>query len=495
MNKWLKLLCLLLALALIFPALVGCDNSNKPDENEGGGTQDGVISKTPEKLDGTTYDNKEFTIYSLGDMFHKKFFFADKTTGDGMNDSLYQRQQAIEKLLLVKLVYKEAEGVGQTPAFQMYADEVKNAIKSGNEKYQLVGTHTNYALPDLITTNSLKDFKGFETIDLNQDYWNKKIMDQVAYKDHYYLGYSDYNLASTCVVAYNKTLYNEFESAFNGSTMYDYVNNNQWTLAKLGEVAAYVYKDQGDPAKNTYGLTGECWVPLCGFLQSCGESVVAKNESSGKYELTWYDNATVTSKVNDIISTIKDLTSMNETYFWMIKDFASYGNSTQIRINSGKVFMELLSTTDLVYLKETQLKFGVLPYPMYDENQAKTVGYRSLNWAGYIAVPANISDTKMVGDVLECLAFYSEDVVTYYYEKLLGLKVSDAPEDSQMLEIIWDGLCSDFGLAYGYLDENATLDNLAYAIPRCIVFNDSFAKLNASKRRAAQNVLYKYIYN
>ena len=495
MNKWLKILCLLLVLAIIFPALVACDNNNTPNDGNGGGEEEGVITKTPEKLDGTLYDGSTFTIYSLSDMFYKKFFFADKTTGDGMNDSLYQRQQTIEKLLSIKFVYKEAEGVGQTPAFRMYADEIKNAIKSGNEKYQLVGTHINYAIPDLITTGSLKDFKELETIDLSEDYWNKQIMDQVAYKGHYYLGYSDYNLATTYVVAFNKSLYNEFESAFNGSTMYDYVNNNQWTLAKLSEVASYVYKDEGDPAKNTYGLTGECWVPFCGFVQSSGESIVIKNENSGKYELSWYDNSTITSKLNDIVSIMSDLYNMRETYFWMLKDFALYGNETPIRMTSGNVFMELLNTTDLVYLKETQIKFGVLPYPMYDEDQAKTVGYRSLNWAGYIAVPANVSDTKMVSDVLECLAFYSGDVVTYFYEKLLGLKVSDAPEDAQMLEIIWDGLCSDFGLAYGYLDENATLDNLAYAIPRCLVFNESFAKFNASKRRAAQNILNKYINN
>ena len=487
MKNWFKFLCLILVVALILPALVACDKQDNETDTDDG--PEDVVLETPDTLDGTTYDNSTFTFYSLSDMFYKKFFFADKTTGDGMNDSLYQRQQIIEQLLSVDFIYKEAEGSGATPAFQIYADEVKNSIKAGVEKYQLVGTHINYSLPDLITTDSLMDFNEFNTIDLSRDYWNKDIMDQVAYKGHYYLGYSDYNLATTYVVAFNKALYNEFESAFDGNTMYDYVNNGQWTLSKMSEVASYVYKDEGDTTKNTYGLTGELWVPFCGFIQSSGEAVVVKNENSGNYELTWYDNATVTGKINNIISAMNNLKEMKETYFWVIDVFALYGKTTPIRLNSGNVFMELMNTTDLVSMKETRITFGVLPYPMYDEFQYKDVGYRSLNWAGYIAVPSNVSNTKMVSDVLECLAFYSEDVVTYFYEKLLGLKVAEAPEDSQMLDIVWDGLCSDFGLTYGYFDDNATLDALAYAVPRCLVLNYSFARLNASYRNGAKRVL------
>ncbi len=495
MNKWLKILCLVLVLAFILPAIVACDDKKDPGEGEGGGGDDGVILKTPDKLDGTRYDGSTFTIYSLPDMFTKKFFFADKTTGDGMNDTLYQRQQTIKKLLGVEIVYKEAEASGNLAPYQLYGDEVKNAIKSGTEKYQLVGTHTYYSVPDLITTNSLKDFKEFESIDLSKDYWNQSIMDQVEYKGHYYLGYSDYNLATTYVVGFNKTLYNEFESAFNGNTMYDYVRNNQWTLQKLSEVAAYVYKDEGDPTKNTYGLSGECWVPFCGFIQSSGETIVAKNTTSGKYELTWYDNTTISSKLNTLVETIKDIRDMKEVHFWLNSAHSAFGDTTPVHLSTGKVFMQFMNTGELIMMKETQIKFGVVPYPMYDTDQAKTTGYRSLNWAGFIAVPANVTNTKMISDVLECLAFYSEDVVTYYYEKLLGLKVSEAPDDAAMLDIVWAGVCSDFGLTYGMLDPNNNIDAFVYSVPNCVMQNSTFAKLNASKRRAAQNVLNKYINN
>ena len=488
MKKWLKILCLVLVVAFILPALVACDNE---DDKKGDGKTDGVILEKPGKLDGTTYNNSTFTIYSLGDMFNKKYFFADKSSGKGMDEVLYQRQQTIEKLLEVDLIYKEVEGVGGVPAHEVYGGEVQSAIKSGTEKYQLVGTHTYYSIPDLIIGNSLKDFKEFETIDLNKSYWNKGIMEQVSYKGHYYLGYSDYNLAATYVVAFNKTLYNEFESAFNGNTMYDYVNNGEWTLTKMSEVASYVYKDEGGGDKNTYGLTGELWVPFCGFIQSSGESIVKKNEQSNKYELTWNDNTTIKNKLNKLVKELSNIKNMKETYFWVNShpSFAAFGDATPIKLSNGKVFMELVNTNELIELTTVQLQFGVVPYPMYDKDQYNTVKYQSLNWAGYLAVPANVSNTKMVSDVLECMAFYSSDVTTYYYEKLLGRKVSESPDDAKMLDIVWDSLCSDFGVAYGMIDNKGNLDAFVYSVPRCLMEKSTFGVFHAKYSRGAKTAI------
>ena len=145
--------------------------------------------------------------------------------------------------------------------------------------------------------------------------------------------------------------------------------------------------------------------------------------------------------------------------------------------------MQVTSTNYLVELKNTQVKFGVVPYPMYDEEQYTSgVKYRSLNWAGYLCVPSNISNAKMVSDVLECLSYFSDDVTTYFYEKLLGLKVSEAPDDAKMLDIIWASLCSDFGVAYegfGQAGTTNNIDMLVYAIPHCLISGSSFTAHNS----------------
>jgi hypothetical protein len=54
----------------------------------------------------------------------------------------------------------------------------------------------------------------------------------------------------------------------------------------------------------------------------------------------------------------------------------------------------------------------------------------------------------MVGDTLEMLSFYSENVNAALYEKLLGKQVSDTFDDARMMKIVWDGLGTDFGQTY-----------------------------------------------
>jgi len=107
----------------------------------------------------------------------------------------------------------------------------------------------------------------------------------------------------------------------------------------------------------------------------------------------------------------------------------------------------LTSTNHLPNLLNYEINFGVLPYPMYDENQ-KDVGYRSLQWGGYTCVPSYVNNMDMVGDTLEMLAFYSDNVNEAFYEKLLGKQVAESPVDKKMLQIVWDGICTDFAQTY-----------------------------------------------
>ena len=468
-----------------------------------GGTEDipdapsEPVVDIPNTVTGNRYAGETFTIYSVEDMFAKKYFFADKTTGDGMNDALYRRQQKIELALAVDLEYQAAEGPNGEMAYQIYATEVQNAIKAGDEKYQLVLTHAYYAIPDLITMHSLKDFSVLTSTNLCASYWNKDIMDEVSYKGNYYLGYSDFNLANTYVIAFNKTLYNTYSSAFEGNTMYDYVDNNQWTLAKMEEVAALVYEDRGDVTQNIYGLTGELWVPFCGFIQSSGERIVTRGED-GEYSVSWRWNTQKKNKMVSLVTKLQATRDMEETLFWLHPAFNEGISPTKVTIESGRAFMQLMNTSDLTDLQNTNVKFGVVPYPMYDEDQANTGGYQSLNWAGYLAVPSNVSNNDMVGDVLECYAYYSEPVTEYYYEKLLGFKVSDAPDDARMLDVIWDSLCVDFGVTYegfGMSGGINNLDMLVYTVPYCLINDQSFASHNSRYGSAANNALDRKINN
>jgi hypothetical protein len=133
--------------------------------------------------------------------------------------------------------------------------------------------------------------------------------------------------------------------------------------------------------------------------------------------------------------------------------------------------MHITTTGNLVTLLNYDIEFGVLPYPMYDENQ-KDVGYRAFNYDGYITFPSYMRNENMSVETVEILSFFSDPVQSAYYEKQLGKQAADTPDDREMLQLIWDGICTDFGLAYQAID-SWNLDTNLYMLPTLTNANSS----------------------
>ena len=78
----------------------------------------------------------------------------------------------------------------------------------------------------------------------------------------------------------------------------------------------------------------------------------------------------------------------------------------------------------------------------------KQEDYRSFSWNGVLMVPSVFGndDSSMVSDTVEMLAYYTAPVKTAFYEDLLGTKLAEAPEDAEMLDIVWDTQVTDVGM-------------------------------------------------
>jgi hypothetical protein len=63
-------------------------------------------------------------------------------------------------------------------------------------------------------------------------------------------------------------------------------------------------------------------------------------------------------------------------------------------------------------------------------------------------VPSYLSDPAMAAETLEMLSYFSDDVNIAFYEKMLGKQVADVPQDRRMLDIVWDGACSELAQTY-----------------------------------------------
>ena len=365
--------------------------------------------------------------------FH--YHWVEESSNDVMTEAVYARQEKVREHLGV---YMFAEARNDPN----YDSKFKTAVKNKDGSVDFMLSHVNTSTAALVTGGFLTDFRKMESINLDADYWNLEFMEQIALTDSLYFGRSDYNILYTYVVVFNKQMLAKYGNHLDES-VYEMVDNYHWTLDKLISLAELVYIDKtadGKTEDDTFGISGEQWVEFIGFMHSSDINIMAINDQ-GKPEVCCFGETTA-AKTAQLVEKLKYLVESNSALFSFRKD-----KTPVVPMSTGRTLFALYSTSALEQLLNSGIEFGILPYPMFDESQ-KDIGYRSLQWGGYQCIPSYVDNFNMVGDTLEVLSFYSDPVNVAFYEKLLGKQASDLPDDRRMLDIVWNGICSDIAQTY-----------------------------------------------
>ena len=436
MKKSFRILALFLAVIMMVSVFVACNGGegttdettvNNEDTNGSGDETTGEVMPDVEKKN---YD-ATFFLSVMTDVNPMDRYWVEESNDDVLSAALFERQEKVRNYLGVEVYATPTAG------YQEYTEAFITAVKNRSGGVDTLLTHVSSGVSGLITEGVLTPFEEMEGIDLDADYWNQEFMDALSINDHYLLGFSDFNILYTYVVAYNKDLLVKYEDKLDKS-VYDMVDDYEWTLQQFCDIAKLGFINNGSEDKNQYGLTGLQWVPWCGFLEAAGVNLVEMNDQ-GTYELS-YNNEIYYETTQGVVNLLSDIAAAEYTNV----DFGSTGPAT-VPFESNRSLMTLASTNELPAYLNHDIDFGVLPYPVYASNQKE---YRSLQWGGYMAIPRHLENKAMVGETLEMLSFFSEDVKTAYYQKLLGKQVGEDPNDRRMLEIIWDSVCTDFGQTF-----------------------------------------------
>ena len=259
-------------------------------------------------------------------------------------------------------------------------------------------------------------------------------------------------LSDVLVVIANKDLMDKY----NITAPYGDVRNKTWTLDKMMQIASLVSENNGDPKwdeTDVYGISGLAWIPFISFITSSDMKIVDRAEDD-VFTIAYKRNS---EKMLSLIEKLKTLHDAEYSYFW------PHTTGVELNFANGNTLFQLYHSSSLENLRSETVRFGILPYPLYDENQKE---YKSLNWNGLIAVPTTIENPDMVGEVLELMNYYSADVKVAYHEKLLGTKLAESPDDAEMLNIIWSSQTSDVGLIC--CNCNDFMDKLVYMLPSLV---------------------------
>ncbi len=487
MNKSTRLLSLILALIISLSLLSAC---TEQEEKETDGNNKGTAeSKTEVTTEAATEFLPDVQKQNYGEEFFLQlqpqsnkveYYWLEESNDDVLSQAVYTRQAQIADYLGVEIVGVTVDG------HDKYGAIFTTAVKNKDGSVDTLLSHSYMSLAEFISRGYLTDYNSIPEIDLDADYWNREVMDGVAAGNHLYLGYSDFRLGFTNIIVFNKAMLEKYADSMEES-IYEMVTNYHWTLDSMISLANTVYVDatgDGKTVDDTFGIVGRQWENFTNFLQASNIQLVEINEQ-GTYRIG-VNNEMNNEKTEALIGKLSELAKGNSAMF-------GYQNKSEkiISFTDGKTLMSVNSTLDLPGFLTTDIQFGVLPFPMYDEAQ-KDVGYRSLDWGGWLCVPSYMRNTEMVGNTLEMLAFYSADVQTAYYEKLLGKQVADMPDDRRMLSIIWDSICSDVGLTYSHID--SSLDYFLHMVARLTndETSDNYASFVKSYESAANKRLKKF---
>ncbi len=433
MKFYFRLLLLLLAVALMLSVFVGCDVEIDDDPDDDIGGEDGGDSFFPD-IEKNDY-GLDFTIIRSAGTYI--YIDEDDNSGSPIDEAVYNRQTKVEKYLGVDIMMSS---IVDEYMWRDIGLHIQSAVQNMDGTIDMA--YTGSYNGSCVSNGVIQDFGSVEWLDLDADYWNKGVMEDLEINGNWYLGFNDYCLLNTYCVSYNKQMLALYASSLDKS-IYDIVKDYEWTFDKMIEIANLVYVDttgNGKTEDDIYGLRGRCWHPFMGFMPSADIPTMIQDES-GSY-IVAINQAKYFEKADDLVEKLRALRDSNAAWF----HYQQPNDSAEVV--KGKSLMFLSATTSLESYLKYNAEFGVLPYPMYDTNQGKTVGYQSLNNAGSLAIPSYVKNLQMTAETMELLAFYSANVEITYYEKLLGKQVADMPDDAAMLTLIWDGVTNDIGFTY-----------------------------------------------
>lgn len=436
------ILALLMGLTFISCGRPSTDEETTPEGEQTLPETEAVTEFVPD-IEVKDYQSEFYVVN--GGTFNKDWHFVEDYSGDAMNDAVYERMVRVKDHIGVDCVFVDAG------SWTVYAGAVMRTVQSGDDEYQLVMTHAYQGITQLMTGNSLYDFRDFESVNLDADYWSQDLMEELNVKGNYWFGYNDFCLSNVNVIAFNKSLCKE-----NGIEYpYDLVRNKQWTLDKMMELASIVSADDGNGVwgpEDTYGLTNSQWATMISMTTACDIQMIDCDEN-GNWYVSYEDHA---DKLTAVLEKIATMYSAD----WSRLATNTFTEGDAVPLSTGRTLFYMEGMSGMYSLKGEDITYGILPYPMFDTYQED---YKTLSWNGLLCVPTTIQNPEMVGDVLELLAYYSDPVKDAFYENLFGSKIAQDPDDAEMLKILWNTQVSE--RAFIVANTTTSMDQLLYMLP------------------------------
>jgi len=461
-NKFKKMYGIII-FTFIFILLISCvscqSNNNKPGENK----PDANIVNSVEDNDSDVEENDIFNMKirenAKDDLPEMNFngatftilqrtewnyeFLAESENGEVVNDAVYKRNLAVEERFNVKL--NPIDVLGGWNEQDIYLKKVRNSVSAGDDEFQLLAGYAAY-MPKLQIGGYLINLRELPYVSFDKPWWSKDLMDNITVNGKMFFTTGDLSLSlweDILAIYFNKKLVADYQI----ENPYELVRSGKWTIDKLDEICRIVHKDlNGDgkmtPKDDLFGYATDT-TNLVDNFQGCFDAPVVSIGSDGMPYFSMNSQ-----KMADITDKLYEFLWNNPGVYANPISSPGPENIYRYIFEEGRAMFlpELLGNAQT--LRGMDMDFGIIPYPKWDEAQAK-YQTRSVAYYSSFCVPTTAQNLEMIGVVTEALCVESyKKVIPAFYDVALKTKYSRDDESAEMIDIIRNGLVFDFGMIY-----------------------------------------------
>ncbi len=442
MNKFNRTTAIILT-ALMAMFAFSCGNEQQNPNTSGDTTTAEASSGETVGADipSERYDGYKFRVMASDDEAYASAneIFAESETGDLMNDAVYKRNRKVEERFGLTMEFVLVAGNSLMSTFNQ-------SVLAGDDQFDATVTTTSNIAP-AVSNNYVLPLSSLEYVDIKKPWWNTQLIKASAINGESYFMMGDIGFGwrdATWVLCFNKRLYEQYDF----DDIYTMVRDGEWTLEILEAQCRKITSDlNGDSIidkDDQWGMLGSKTAGI-GLVTSTGiTSVRTGSDGSCELALESERNINALDRIrrfvtnNDLMIRAEDLTGSTDIWTDIINIF-----------REGRALYRISVMRDVVSLRDMNDDFGIIPLPKYDEEQESYYStYQSWSATGYI-VPKTIEDTRRTSAILEYMGSVSNDTLTNsYYNVTLQGKVVRDDDSSEMLDIIFNSMTSDIGLAY-----------------------------------------------
>lgn len=457
---------MMLALLMLIPCLFAC-KKDEEDEETGdvvvttpeGEEESEQVKNLPEAQD---FGGAEIIILHDVPQHNVQYFSPVEDDGlksDAVNIAFTNRNAVVESFYKVKLTIKTTNSVVEdlkaASAAQTYVADMC---------YSIAGKSMQLGIPFGIFT----DLNTLENLKLDASYYDQRIQEEYNIEGKLFCIEGDFTIQDemrTHVVGINRTLYEDYGYVEEYGSPYELVRDNKWTIATMLEMSKGRSDYQGNAADMTknsqWSIITEGVFPYVLYLGSGNKIIETENG-------TWttsYSDQTRVELLERILNYCVENIFDNEEVLTADKISDKLANSQGVyfadaksMFANGQTLFRTSTLSDFTSYRDMEDTFGILPVPMWEENQDG--GYFS--WCSseahcplYITRFGMNDRLDMVSKVVEGYAYFSkysgnsaiQTVVEAFYENMTYAKLCRTADDYAMLEIIFGNKTFDIDYA------------------------------------------------